>query len=81
MTRIEKKVEQFIKNPASIEYRDLEQVLIRLGFEKIQAKGSHMKFKHARLQKDLIIPVHNGKCKDFYKKEARKRIGKLLSGE
>lgn len=49
-------------------------ILIYFGFEKINAKGSHVKFKHPQLQNDLVIPIHNNECKDFYKLEAKKRI-------
>ena len=74
MSKIDKKVEKFLKNPTSCKYSDIEIVLIYFGFEKINAKGSHLKFKHLRLQSDLVIPLHNNECKDFYKMEAQKRI-------
>jgi len=77
MSKIEKKVEKFFKNPTSIKYTDLDGVLIYFGFEKINAEGSHVKFKHSQLQHDLVIPVHNNECKDFYKKEAKKQIKKI----
>lgn len=74
MSKIDKKVEKFLKNPTSCKYSDIEIILIYFGFEKINAKGSHVKFKHSRLQSDLVIPVHNNECKDFYKLEAKKKI-------
>ena len=77
MSKKEKLVEKFIKNPTSIKYPDLESVLVYFGFEKILTKGSHIKFKHSQLKQDLVIPVHNSECKDFYKKEAQKQIKKL----
>jgi predicted RNA binding protein YcfA (HicA-like mRNA interferase family) len=77
MTRIDKKIEKFLNDPCSIKYPDLENILIYFGFAKINAKGSHVKFKHHKLKFDLIIPVHGGECKDFYKREAKKQIKKI----
>lgn len=74
MSKIEKKLEKFFKSPSSLKYSDIETILIYFGFEKINAKGSHIKFKHIKLQNDLVIPIHNNECKDFYKLEARKRL-------
>jgi predicted RNA binding protein YcfA (HicA-like mRNA interferase family) len=42
------------------------------------AKGSHKKFKHSSLVTDLVIPVHNNDCKDFYKTQAAKIVKKLI---
>lgn len=52
----------------------MHHILIHYNFEFIQAKGSHTKYKHPRLENDLIIPVHNNDRKDFYKKEAKKCV-------
>jgi len=64
---MDKKLAKFLNHPSSFDYRQIENILIRLGFEKIYAKGSHQKFKHPRLTHDLIIPMHHHDCKDFYK--------------
>ncbi|HEC30689.1 MAG TPA: type II toxin-antitoxin system HicA family toxin, partial [Candidatus Yonathbacteria bacterium] len=64
-------------SPTSIKYSDLENILTYFGFEKINAKGSHVKFKHSQLQYDFVIPVHKNECKDFYKKQAKKQITKI----
>ena len=77
MSRIDKLVDKFLSNPTSVKYSELEKILIHFGFEKLNAKGSHMKFKHAALKGDLIIPIHNNDCKDHYKKEAKKAIEKI----
>lgn len=70
-------VEKFFNNPASIKYTDLKTMLLYFGFKKIPVKGSHVKFKHPQLLRDLIIPVHKNECKDFYKKQAKKQIEKI----
>ena len=69
MTQIEKTLAKFKQNPTTLHFREIETLLLRLGFELIPAKGSHKKFKHATLTADIVVPVHNGDCKDFYKKE------------
>lgn len=74
MTKVEKSIRQFLNRPASMSYIEIEKVLFYCGFEKVHAKGSHQKFKHPLLPYDLIIPVHNNDCKDFYKKLASKII-------
>jgi len=77
MTKIEKTVKQFLTRPASLRYSEIEKVLKYHGFEVIMAKGSHKKFKHTSLKADLVIPVHNNDCKDFYKIQAAKIIKNL----
>jgi predicted RNA binding protein YcfA (HicA-like mRNA interferase family) len=67
MTKINKQIIAFLKNPNSSRFIQIEKVLIHIGFTRVQAKGSHVKFKHAKLTADLIIPVHNNDCKNFYK--------------
>lgn len=74
MTQKQKLIEAFLANPSSMKFKQLVTILEHFGFVTIQAKGSHVKFKHHQLPFDLIIPIHNGDCKDFYKREALKRI-------
>ncbi|MCX6735347.1 MAG: type II toxin-antitoxin system HicA family toxin [Candidatus Peregrinibacteria bacterium] len=78
MASIEKLLLKFLNNPSGIRYSELERLLLSLGFEKVWAKGSHVKFKHKLLQRDLIIPVHGGDCKEFYKSYAAKIIKKFI---
>lgn len=78
MTKRNKLLQRFLKSPVSVKYLQIENILIELGFEKIEAKGSHKKFKHVLLDSDLIIPVHNNDCKDFYKKQVAKFIMKYF---
>lgn len=77
MTQKQKLVETFLNNPSSLKFKQLAAVLEHFGFIVIQAKGSHVKFKHPKLSTDLIIPIHNGDCKDFYKREALKRVNEI----
>lgn len=80
MNKFEKTIQKFFKQPESLRFAKIEKILKVHGFELIKAKGSHKKFKHSSLKTDLVIPVHNNDCKDFYKKLAAKTI-KSLSDE
>ncbi len=77
MTRKQKVVDQFLKNPTAVSLSQIEYILIAHGAVRIEAKGSHVKWKHSAVARDLIIPVHNNDCKDFYKKEALKFIKEI----
>ena len=72
MTKKQKLFDKFIQNPESIKYKELNAILENLWFLKIDAKWSHVKFKHVKIKNDIIIPVHNNECKDFYKKQTYK---------
>lgn len=72
MTVHEKLLTRFIENPASLPFRDIEKILLRFGFDALEARGSHKKFKHLKVRADVIIPLHNGECKNFYKRELAK---------
>ena len=74
MTKLTKIFEKFQTNPKNLHYADIEKILIASGCIKILAKGSHIKFKHPLAKFDLIIPIHNHDCKEFYKKSALKFI-------
>jgi predicted RNA binding protein YcfA (HicA-like mRNA interferase family) len=78
MSQIEKLLKRFSQSPQNVRYADIEKVLFHLGFEKIPAKGSHVKWKHQKLRNDLIIPVHSNECKKFYKEQAYRQIHKLI---
>lgn len=78
MTSLEKLFDKFLNRPASLSYIEIERVLIYVGFQKVLAKGSHMKFKHCDLKSDLVIPVHGNDCKSFYKIYAAKIVKKLI---
>ena len=78
MSRIAKIAKKFLQAPASVSYSDLQKLLLALGFEKIQAKGSHVKFKHRVFEIDIVVPVHNNECKEFYKKDIAKRLKNLI---
>ncbi len=77
MTRKQKTLEQFLSNPKTASLSQIESILKECGCMRIDAKGSHVKWKHVVAARDLIIPVHNNDCKEFYKKEALKFINEI----
>ena len=77
MTNLDKLKKKFESDPVALRYSEVEKLLICFGFEKIFTKSNHIKFKHPKLENDLIIPIHNKDCKGFYKKQASKFINKL----
>lgn len=44
MSSIEKLIKRFIDNPYAIRYVELERILLFAGYEKVPARGSHVKF-------------------------------------
>lgn len=77
MTRKQKALEQFLVNPVNCSLFEIEQILLNHECMRITAKGSHVKWKHYNMTRDLVIPVHQNDCKDFYKKEALKFIKEI----
>ena len=67
MTKTDKLLIKFKQNPENVKFREIEKILLTVGYKKVEAKGSHKKYKRTGESKDIIIPVHNGDCKNFYK--------------
>lgn len=78
MSQIEKLLQKFIKSPHTVRYADIERILIYIGFEKINAKGGHVKWKHKDLSSDIIVPIHNNDYKRFYKQQIGRQIHNLI---
>lgn len=79
MTKLEKQIEKFLNQAEKLHFRSIKKILLSSGFIHVPAKGSHQKFKHPNLYSDLIIPVHNHDCKNFYKKQAAKALKTVLN--
>ncbi|MFA6023766.1 MAG: type II toxin-antitoxin system HicA family toxin [Candidatus Gracilibacteria bacterium] len=77
MTKIEKRLKKFFRNPDSLKYYEIETLLYQFGFQKLEAKGSHTKFILQNPPYRLIIPIHGHDCKPFYKIKTA-RILKIL---
>jgi predicted RNA binding protein YcfA (HicA-like mRNA interferase family) len=74
MTQRDKLYQKFTQNPSSVSYKELQKILSWYEFEKIEAKGSHVKYKHPLFERDLIVAVHKNECKSYIKKEAHRRL-------
>ena len=72
MTRKDKLLEQFLRNPESVKCADIERILLDLGFVKTYGKGSHRNFRNRLLNVRLTIPVHHNDCLPFYKRKLAK---------
>lgn len=72
MTAEEKLVQQFLAQPEALKYREIEKILIHIGFSKSQGKGSHVKFFHPECSERIVLALHNNDCKRLYKKRTLK---------
>lgn len=80
MTSQEKRLRKFLNNPDSLKYSEVENLLLHFGFQKVEAKGSHAKFKRPNLR-GISIPIHNHDCKSVYKKYVAKILKTLRDPE
>lgn len=78
MSQREKLLKKFADNPSKIRYLDIKKILLLLGFENIPTQGSHVKWKHHGMSHDIVIPVHNNECKNFYKEQVYKQTKELI---
>ena len=74
MSRKEKLIKKFLDCPRSLRYPQIEKLLLYFGFRLAGIKGSHRKFRHPNIRRDLIVPVHGGDCSRRYKHAIAKII-------
>jgi len=76
MTKLEKLIYKFKKSPETCDFLEIEKILISLGFEKRQAKGSHVRYS---IYEDfLTFSPHNGDIKNYQKRKAFKIAKKYI---
>jgi predicted RNA binding protein YcfA (HicA-like mRNA interferase family) len=83
MSKIEKLIFQILRgtSDANIEFRDLCQLLIHLGFEE-RIKGSHHMFRRAGIEEKINLQKDGNKAKPYQVKQVRAVILKYkLGGE
>ena len=80
MARIEKEIEKLRQNPKNVRPEQLEAVLLKLGFEKRAAKGSHSVYK-MKGHRPLTIPYRRPFLLPIYVKEALKKIDDIVENE
>jgi len=78
MTRKNKLLKRFLRNPQALKYREIETILLDLGFSKRTAKGSHVIFSFPEHSIIEIVSVHNNDCRPSYKKAIAKIIIKYF---
>lgn len=72
MTKREKLILKFKKSPSSLKFIEIRSILLDIWFEEIESKWSHKKYKIKNLKNDVVLPIHNNDCKDFYKDQLLK---------
>jgi len=74
LTTKNKLLKKFLENPGGLKFRQIERLLKWLGFWLAGVRGSHRKYRHGRLKRDLTVPVHNRECKIGYKRKVARII-------
>jgi predicted RNA binding protein YcfA (HicA-like mRNA interferase family) len=74
MSKLEKLILQFLKNPPEVSFEDVVYVLEAFGFEEKSAKGSHHSFRDSQGRKITIPKKRGQKVKRVY----AQKIVKLL---
>ncbi len=78
MSQKKKLLKRFLERPATLRYLEIVHVLLSLGFRHSQGKGSHNKFHHPKIPRDIILPLHHNDCATYYKVEASNVIKLFL---
>jgi len=74
MSKKDKLIEKFLQTPPrkDLTFKELNSLLISLGFSKIEGTGSAVKFYHK--EKDLLINLHKPHPSDILKVYIIKQI-------
>jgi predicted RNA binding protein YcfA (HicA-like mRNA interferase family) len=66
MSKLEKLISQFLKNPPEVSFEDVVYILKAFSFEEKRSKGSHHSFRDSQGRK-ITIPKKGGqKVKGIY---------------
>ena len=79
MSKKEKAIAKLRQNPRNVRFDELRGILLYLGFEERQGKGSHVVFTLG--SHILTVPVQNAFLKPFYIKLALQKIDEILELE
>jgi predicted RNA binding protein YcfA (HicA-like mRNA interferase family) len=60
MSKLEKLIEQFLRNPPEVRFDDVQYLLEAAGFEEKSIKGSHHTFRNSEGLK-ITVPKKGGK--------------------
>ncbi len=72
MTKKEKIFKKFKQTPTTVNFLQINNILLDLGFKKRQGKGSHVVFYNG--SDTFSLPVHNNDIKNIYKLKIHKTI-------
>ena len=81
MNKQKKKLAKFIRNPTSLRFAEIHNLLISLSFKHKRISGSHNFYQNIKLPADISIPVHSNDCKPIYKKQVAKLIKKIINSK
>jgi len=81
MTRKDKLLKRFLRNPQALRYGEIEAILLDLGFIKSYGKGSHRNFRHSFLKIRITIPIHHNDCLPYYKQKLAKTLKHYLPND
>lgn len=76
MTQIEKLIEKVMNSPYGHRYKEINAILIHLGFIMINTIGSHHNYYHLSINVHFSLPVHNREIKPCYVRQLTKIITK-----
>jgi predicted RNA binding protein YcfA (HicA-like mRNA interferase family) len=66
MSKLEKLISQFLKNPPEVSFEDVVYILKAFGFEEKCSKGSHHSFRDSQGRKITILKKGGQKVKGIY---------------
>ncbi|MBE0409323.1 MAG: type II toxin-antitoxin system HicA family toxin [Anaerolineales bacterium] len=66
-SRFEKAIQRLRQNPKNVKFEEIENILLRLGFEKRHASGSHATFRKSGYR-PLTVPYKKPFVKPSYVK-------------
>lgn len=78
MTRKEKLLRKFLENPEGVHFGKIERIIRDFGFELKSVRGSHYRYVNDSMKLKLVIPLHHGECKKYYKVRIAKFIKKYF---
>lgn len=74
-----KRHEKVKKNPADVRFEEAEARLISFGFQRREAKGSHIVFTHPLWNGRLTMQGYKGKAKAYQIKQALDAIKEIYN--
>jgi len=74
VTKREKRLERIRRNPKSVRFEDLDQLLLDYGFARRQPSGGSSHYIYARGDMRLTIPMNRPHLREVYVKSVLKLL-------